>query len=265
MDIDLFAIDVDGTLLVDDFTVPKRVISSLLHLEKTGVKVVLVTARGPSGVRPVLEQLNTSPCVACFNGAWIGSVEEGGAILNEVFIDQPSPVDLWKTAEHVGLDAILYSGNVAFTNSQTKFVNHELGVTGEKVLPIDQFEAGNYQAHKLMVCSQDLEALSTFRKDIAVSRSLSISISESGLLEVTALGADKASAIRFLAKKFGTHMHRVAAIGDNENDIGLLKAAGVGIAVANARDDVQSAAQWVVASNTGCGVAEAAERLLEEM
>lgn len=60
-------------------------------------------------------------------------------------------------------------------------------------------------------------------------------------------------------------MHRVAAIGDNENDIGLLKAAGVGIAVANARDDVKSAAQWVVASNTECGVAEATERLLEEM
>jgi len=76
--------------------------------------------------------------------------------------------------------------------------------------------------------------------------------------------AGKLTAASWLAKKMGIDFSQVAAVGDGENDLELLRAAGVGIAMGNAPDAVKQAADRVVSPVDDCGLAEALEGLWRE-
>lgn len=81
-------------------------------------------------------------------------------------------------------------------------------------------------------------------------------------LEFNKAGVSKASGIRFLSKYLGIPKEDIMAIGDSENDIEMLKEAGLGIAMRNALDEVIAVANDVTTSNDEEGVAKAIEKYL---
>ena len=84
-------------------------------------------------------------------------------------------------------------------------------------------------------------------------------------IEINRRGVNKGQGLRWLAKELGCTMENLAAIGDSDNDLTMLRAAGLGIAMANSRKNVRLAADAVTGSNTENGVAQAIERyILEE-
>ena len=85
------------------------------------------------------------------------------------------------------------------------------------------------------------------------------------MLEILPLGNDKARGVRTLLTHLDVEMSRVVAVGDGENDHGMLKMVGCGVAMGNARPAVLGAAQAVVASNDEEGVAEALEKFVLSM
>ena len=79
-------------------------------------------------------------------------------------------------------------------------------------------------------------------------------------IEVMAAGVSKASSMLKLAELFGVEQKDILAIGDSGNDVDMIKAAGVGVAVANARPSAMEAARYHVGANVDNGVAEAIDR-----
>ena len=87
----------------------------------------------------------------------------------------------------------------------------------------------------------------------------------SGGLELTAPGAGKLAAVQFLAQQLGFSLQDVMALGDSGNDVALLAAAGLGVAMGNAQAEAIAAARAVTGRNTEGGAADAIRRwLLEE-
>jgi hydroxymethylpyrimidine pyrophosphatase-like HAD family hydrolase len=82
------------------------------------------------------------------------------------------------------------------------------------------------------------------------------------VLETFAGGVDKWTGIVRLCRHWDIDPAATAAIGDDVNDLPMIRNAGLGAAIGNARPEVQAAAQRVVASNDDCGVAELLEAIL---
>ena len=83
-------------------------------------------------------------------------------------------------------------------------------------------------------------------------------------IEINRRGVNKGQGLRWLAKELGCTMENLAAIGDSDNDLTMLRAAGLGIAMANSRKNVRLTADVVTGSNTENGVAQAIERYILE-
>jgi Cof subfamily protein (haloacid dehalogenase superfamily) len=79
--------------------------------------------------------------------------------------------------------------------------------------------------------------------------------SERSLYEILPKGIDKGTVLPLLAKHLGISMDKTIAVGDYNNDIGMIRAAGLGIAVANAVDSVKAVADHVTVSNEESAIA----------
>ena len=88
--------------------------------------------------------------------------------------------------------------------------------------------------------------------------------SKPNYLEVLPLAVNKAGALAALTQSLGISLEQVAAIGDGLNDLEMLNAVGLPVAMGNAVDLLKSKAKWIVRTNDEGGVAEAAERILRE-
>ena len=96
-----------------------------------------------------------------------------------------------------------------------------------------------------------------------VMRDLGVKVLDTGFaIHLQARGISKGLALRKLAADMGVPVQGFLAIGDSENDLEMIEAAGVGVAVANARDAVKAAADYVTEKRDGDGFVEAVTRYL---
>jgi 5-amino-6-(5-phospho-D-ribitylamino)uracil phosphatase len=109
------------------------------------------------------------------------------------------------------------------------------------------------------------EVLIQPRDDLAsrYGNSFDAVFSHNTYLELLPKGADKAKALMDLAREQGIDPGEVAAVGDAQNDLGMIRAAGYGVAMSNAIPEVRQAARWITASNDEAGVARLIDRILE--
>jgi hypothetical protein len=127
---------------------------------------------------------------------------------------------------------------------------------------VAELPSGHVTKVMLIAADPDLEPLAELvRLHVPDIRLLQ---SETTYLEVLPAGAGKGRALRFLAHRAGVPMHRIAAIGDNPNDIDMLISAGLGAAVGDGHPAVRTAADVVVSSCADGGVADLVDHLLAE-
>ena len=83
------------------------------------------------------------------------------------------------------------------------------------------------------------------------------------MLEFSYKDCGKASGLKFLSDYLGVDRDLVAAFGDADNDIDMIKFAGIGVAMANANEALKSKADYITLSNDEDGVAYALKNILE--
>jgi Cof subfamily protein (haloacid dehalogenase superfamily) len=88
--------------------------------------------------------------------------------------------------------------------------------------------------------------------------------SKPNYLEIIASGVNKAKALADLTQTLGMDLSKVAALGDGDNDVEMLKETGLGIAMGNASDRAKSAAEWLTGTNDEGGVAQAVRKLIAD-
>lgn len=258
----LIATDLDGTLLHSDGTVDERTCRALAAAEAAGVGVVICTARPPRWLRPIAQATGHHGLAVCANGAVVWDLHTE-AVVSEF------PLHREVCAEVVSRLRSAVPGGTWAVETVRRF-GHEPEYAPKWPVPddtvIDVIDAllGD-PAIKLLMRHPSLPAdglLQVAREVLGDLVEVSHSSTSDALLEISAAGVSKASALAGLCAERGISPAEVVAFGDMPNDLPMLTWAGRGVAVANAHPDVVAAADEVTASNDDDGVACVLERLL---
>ena len=260
----LVATDLDGTLLRSDGSIDERTRRAIAAIEAAGVTFVICTARPPRWLRPLSEATGHRGWAVCANGGVIWDLHTDAMV-------EEFPVHVELAREVVRrLRAVL--PDAAWAVERSGGFAHEPAYTPRWPVPddtvIDAIDALlEPPAVKLMLRHPELSAddlLAHARELLGDLVEVSHSSSHDTLLEISAPGVSKASALAGVCAELGVASDEVMAFGDMPNDLAMLSWAGWGVAVANAHADVIAAADEVTASNDEAGVARVLERLLSQ-
>ena len=271
MDVKLIALDLDGTALLDDHkTVSPRMAQALREATNRGIMVVPVTGRP----RALLPEAILMPARCRFavlsNGAMVYDLQRSRA-LRENTIPLDCALSLIEALKPFGLLAEICADGHIYAERRDlerldswhleQFHIEYLRSAGIAIDSFKQYpESGGGAIEKV-----NLPFIpSMVRKGVerALSERPGISSVQSGenSVEVTQALATKGEALRTLCDIIGIGIAHVMAIGDSGNDVSMLKAAGVSVAMGNACAIAKEAAALVTATNECDGAALAIER-----
>jgi hypothetical protein len=257
----LVASDLDGTLVRSDGTIDDRTRRAIAAVEAAGSTVVFCTARPQRGLEELALQTGHRGVAICHNGAMLWDLHTESVL-------EASPLTPAIARELVArLEAEIPGG--AWAVERAGGFGREPGYVTRWPIPEGSMVAAVHAliaepAVKLMLRHGDLtadELLERARGACGHLAELSHSSTTDALLEISAAGVSKATALARLCEQRGVERGDVVAFGDMPNDLPMLAWAGHAVAVANAHPDVRAAANEVTASNDESGVALVLERL----
>jgi Cof subfamily protein (haloacid dehalogenase superfamily) len=274
----LLACDLDGTLLQSFTHLAESNIFYIKEAIKKGIKVVLCSGRSPASLKQYEEifgimsegcygiGLNGSVVYKCdsreiIKQIWFAPGIAEGIIKNlrefsAELLRSKNPNSL---QDSVGLDILAYNGSDLYVEKMTPVISNYITKSRISANVVDNLEEININLSKVLV-KGDYETLSLaneYMKD-KISNKANMFFTGETMLEFTDINATKGNALTYLSAHLGIDMKDVIAIGDNENDISMIKAAGLGIAVKDAKDDVKMFADYI--TNRTC-----VEGVLEEV
>ena len=261
-------LDLDGTLLDSSHRVSARTAEGLLRLDELGCLIILASSRAPVAFRAVLRQLPPlkSLRVVAAQGAMTAK-----CVTNRLVPLHTDAIHISAAQEAVSaISRIAPSTPVNwFTSDAWLASGMDRGVEREAVLIGSEPQVANLLAEedpplKLMVVTEG------YASSVAIAAAirnleLEASLSHTNYVEITALGIDKARAVKRLCSEAGVRMSRVLAVGDGENDVGLLRLAGFSAAPANASPVALTTAEWQISSNDDDGPADLILRLVDAL
>jgi Cof subfamily protein (haloacid dehalogenase superfamily) len=254
----LVASDLDGTLLGSGGVLSERSIAAMRALDASDIELVVVTGRPPRWLG-VVQELGLHGEAICANGALVCDLATG-AVLSY----RPMAVE---SAREVALALRRALPDVVFAVEHEQGFGHEAGYRPRLAVPDDTTVA---HVEDLLVAPVtkllarhdvlDSDALLDVARGAIESLATATHSSRGGLVEISALGVTKATALAGVCADRGVEREQVLAFGDMPNDLPMLEWAGHGVAVANAHPDVLAAADEVTGSNEEDGVAAFLER-----
>jgi len=258
----LIASDLDGTLLRSDGTLDERSRRALARAEDAGAVVVICTARPRRWIAPLADITGHHGIAICANGGVVCNLHTEEVI-------EEFPLEPLVAREVVTLLREAVPGG-AWAVERADGFGREPAYWSRWPIPagtvVDAVEELVRQpAVKLMLRHPELLAdalLERAREVVGHLVELSHSNAADGLLEISAAGVSKASALARLCAARGIDPAEVIAFGDMPNDLAMLEWAGHAVAVANAHPAVIAAADEVTTANDDGGVARVLERLL---
>jgi hypothetical protein len=255
----LVASDLDGTLLRSDGSVSERTLAAIALTVADGIQFVLVSARSPGWLGPEAAKLGASKIGICANGALVYDFEADRALVHrplDAEITRELVLELRQAAPGIVFGCERPSGFLAEPRYRPLFRPPDsipradaLAFIAEPVIKLVLQHAELSQP--------DLHALAS---EVGGER-VESSYSGAGLVELSAAGVNKGSALAELCSELGIDAGDVVAFGDMLNDIPMLEWAGRGVAVENAHPDLLAVAGEVTLSNDEDGVAVVLEAI----
>ncbi|MCH7401249.1 Cof-type HAD-IIB family hydrolase [Belliella kenyensis] len=271
MNIKAICTDIDGTLLDKNRGLSPRLIAAINKLPKD-FPVILASSRMPAAMRHLQKDMNRlgEPLI-CYNGGYVIH-DQTQEVLDDVKIALSQCESLVQMASGTQVHISLYQGEDWFEPELDYWAMREQ--TNTKVNPLllkpsdvlNRWKSSDSGAHKVMCMgpAEEIDRYFQLAQD-AMGDMLHLYRSKDTYIEIAPKAISKASALALLLKKnHDIKLEEVMAFGDNYNDIDMLKAVGVGVAVGNARPEVKAIADRITLDHKEDGVAILIEEILQQ-
>ena len=258
--------DIDGTLLNKDRELSELTIAQIQRIAP--VPFVLISSRMPKAMLHLQQQFTTNlmPIIA-YNG---GLILHGDTVLQSTCIDNKVLAAVITVCLNTKIHLSLFFADEWYVQEMDEWAKREINNT--KVTPklksynevLATWQKENKGAHKFM-CMGNVTEIDALYKTLEINFSDEIMLyrSKETYIEISHKSISKKTAIDVLLTTIYPNitLKDVIAFGDNYNDIEMLKAVGMGVAVANANTEVLSIATKVTDTNKNDGVAKALQLL----
>lgn len=261
----VIALDLDGTLLTSDKTILPASLEALSRARAAGIEVIIVTGRHHIAIHPFYQALALDTPVICCNGTYLYDYQA-----KKVLQSDPMPVDkalsLTEMLDKCGIHGLMYVDDAILYEYPTS--NIIRSTQWAQTLPIAQRPVftqvaslaqaiGDVQAiWKFAVADSHTAQLQQLAQQVSSQPGLSCEWSWHDQIDITRAGNSKGNRLAQWLKSQGLSMQEVVAFGDNHNDLSMLEAAGIGVAMGNAVDEVKARADVVIGDNNSNSIAD---------
>jgi Cof subfamily protein (haloacid dehalogenase superfamily) len=260
----LIAIDLDGTLVEPLRPARPAVVDAVKRAVAAGVKATIVTGRMYVGAEPFAKLLEIEGPIVCYQGAVVADAQTG-RFEREVALPNAVALRIYAAAKEHGYHMQFYRDDHFYVEERNAYADLYARISGTEpvvVASLPEAFAGHDSTKVNVVTdvSRTPECFALMKRvcgdDAYVTRS------NPEFVEMLNPQVDKGRALALVAERHGVPMDRVMAIGDSYNDLPLLRAAGFGVAMGSAPQELKAEADAVVADVAHDGVAEAIDRFV---
>ena len=263
--------DLDGTLLHSDHSIDPRDLKTIRALQRRGIPVIIATGRHHTIARPVYEEIGCPiPAVTC-NGAVIYDYEARRPLM-ETLLTPAAVEEVCSYATGNGLHYYIftpersyydpYDTRLDFVNGTT-FLCPNARVEFHSMADIEN--PSDYPVAKIVLPGVGDRELADFQAALGHRTDMELTFSGKGLLEVNYTGVTKGTGVQWLARQQGLDISRALSLGDNLNDLDMIRTTGFSAAPANATAEVKAAATVQVPDNDHCPLTCAVEALFPHL
>lgn len=255
MPIRAIAFDLDDTLLRSDLTVSDYTLDVLHRAAERGIIILPASGRTRDSMYPTVQRIGCAAAFISCNGADVWTTDR------ELMMQELLPVDLAhevaRFAQERGVYCQTYSPDRFYYSIENDYAvsyAKSSSLEGEYVGDLTAFIRKPVTKLLMMDTPERIAALYEEAKVLFAGRA-SLTCSKPYFLECNPLKATKGNALRWCAEHFGFKMDELLTFGDSLNDVSMLEAAGIGVAMANSREDVKAMGFPVCRANNEDGVA----------
>lgn len=275
MPIKLLALDIDGTLLTPRGELTPRNSAAINRARQLGVQVTLVTGRRFNSARELVQRLELDVPLVSHNGALTKNIETLETLdyhpLDDeiaraiIRIGRECAVDMICCDDPDGLGKMVMEG----VSAENKSLHRYLEKYRDSVVEVpDLLEYVDHPPIQMMFSGRcdpmeefagRLKVLMGERIQLFKTRYRSVDLT---ILDALSVTASKGASLAMIAQKHGVAREEIMAVGDNHNDLPMLRYAALGVVMANAEDELKRMGFEQTSSNEEDGVAEAIERFI---
>jgi Cof subfamily protein (haloacid dehalogenase superfamily) len=272
---DALVLDIDGTLLDDSEQLSPRTAAAIAGIRERGVQVMLATGRSHHGVRPIAAALALDLPSIVFNGAGIYDLK-ADRLVHSFTLPTSLVSNLISFAGERDLVPVVARAEGQYVRKAapdeqpllTGFVHvtqlPEAELPRSEVLRVTLFSQHHRESSALLRdVEQALAGYPAYCTHFPLAALANFRDSDAQVVDVQPECAGKAEALKLLSERFGIPAARVVAVGDAGNDILILRAAGLGVAMGNAPPEVKAIAKRVIGTNNTTALAELIETVFD--
>jgi Cof subfamily protein (haloacid dehalogenase superfamily) len=251
--------DLDGSLLNEKHRIGETDLITIKTLKRRGIPVFLATGRHVSLTKDAAAAVGFDLPICACNGAHIYDFNAQKSLRTRA-ISPPVASRTFSILQELGLDYVIYTPErVVFRSKNGRYLHWETlnasFAPENRVAPhfvADGFDPNREVILKFLVRRDAPQALARELGALlgADAAFLGMSRSEAALLDINAAGTNKGEALRTLAERFGFRLEETMALGDSDNDIEMLRAAGIPVAPQNADASIKGLASYVTTDHT---------------
>jgi Cof subfamily protein (haloacid dehalogenase superfamily) len=258
------ATDMDRTILPSSLELSPATVRAIARVRRAGIEAIIATGRMFASTRPYALQLGITAPVICYQGALIVDPVTGEWLQHRP-IDVPVALEVIAAVRREGFHMNVYVDDQLCVEKPTPEARTYAEHARLEMVVVGNFDTWLHQpTTKIVIVGEpgaldDLEQRlrSRFDDRLFIAKSLPI------FLEVASPGVSKGAALHFVCERLGIDPAATIAFGDGANDLELLEAAGLGVAVADAEPALLRIADWTVPPVGQDGVAGFLDRLVD--